>query len=72
MGKVEEKAVLAQEKEKGPAVNMGRKGHNINDKFPEQEILWESFKATIQGTPDREGTEYRENENDCRRCARGG
>ena len=46
------------------------KGPNINDKFPEQEILSESFKAAMQDVPEDEEGDYRTNESDCRRCGR--
>ena len=42
-GKLEQKPTTAKEKEKAPAVSNEGLGPNKNDKFPEQEILWESF-----------------------------
>ena len=51
--KLEQKATTAKEKEKPPAVSTRRLGPNKNDKFPELEILWESFRAAIKDT--REG-----------------
>ena len=61
-----------KEKEKGPVVTTGGKGPNINDKFPKQEILWESFKAAIKYVPEDEAGDYQTDEADCRRCARDG
>ena len=37
------KQKVAQTKEQGPVVTTSGKGPNINDKFPKQEILRESF-----------------------------
>ena len=69
-GKPEQK--VAQTKEKRPVVTTNGKGPNINDKFPEQEILWESFKAAMKDVPEDEAGDYRTNEADCRRCGRDG
>ena len=71
-GKPEQKAVQAKEKETAPAVTTGGLGSNKNDKFPEQEILWQSFKAAIKDTPEEEFQEHRTKEADCRRCGRDG
>ena len=67
-GKQEQKATTAKEKEKAPAVPTGGLGPNKNDKFPEQEILWESFRAAIKDTPEEQFVEHRKKEADCRRC----
>ena len=69
-GMPEEK--VAQTKEMGAAVPTGGKGPNINDKLPEQEILWESFKAAMKDVPEDEAGNYRTSEADCRRCRRDG
>ena len=71
-GKPEQKVAQTKEKEKGPAATTGGKGPNINDKFPEQEILWESLKAVMKDVPEHEAGEYRTKEADCRRCGRDG
>ena len=71
-GKPEQKAAQAKEKERGPAVTTGGMGPNKNDKFPEQEILWESFQAAMKDVPEEEAGEFRQNDADCRRCGRGG
>ena len=70
--KQEQKATTAKEKEKAPAVSTGGLGPNKNDKFPEQEILWESFRAAIKDTLEGEFEEHRKKEADCRRCGREG
>ena len=49
-------------------VTTSGKGPNINDKFPKQEILWESFKAAMKDVPEDEAGDYRTSEADCRRC----
>ena len=67
-----QKATMAKEKERGPAVTTGGTGPNKNDKFPEQEILLESFKAAMKDIPEEEASEYRQNDADCRRCGRDG
>ena len=71
-GKLEQKATTAKEKEKAPAVSTGGTGPNKIDKFPEKEILWESFRAAIKDTPEAEFEEHRKKEADCRRCGRDG
>ena len=71
-GKLEQKAAQAKEKERAPTVTTGGLWPNKNDKFPEQEILWESFKAAIKDTPEEEFQEHRTKEADCRRCGRDG
>ena len=71
-GKLEQMATPAREKEKAPAVSTGGRGPNKNDKFPEEEILWESFKAAIKDTPEKEFQEQRTKEADCQRCGRDG
>ena len=63
---------VAQTEEKGPAVTTSGKGPNINDKFPGQEILWESFKAAIKDDPEDEAGDYRKSEAECRRSGRDG
>ena len=45
-GKQAQKATTAKEKEKAPAVSTGGLGPNKNDRFPDQEILRESFHVT--------------------------
>ena len=45
-------------------------GPNINNKFPEQEILWESFKAAMKDVPEDDASDYKTNGSDCRRCGR--
>ena len=47
-------------------------GPNKNDKFPEQEILWESFKAAMKDVPEEEAGEFSQADADCRRCGRDG
>ena len=69
-GKPEQKA--AQAKERAPAVTAGGLGRNKNDKFPEQEILWECVKAAMKDVPEDEAGDYRTYEADCRRCGRDG
>ena len=69
-GKPEQKAAQAKEKERGPAVTTGGTGPNKNDKFPAQEILWESFKAAMKDVPETEAGEFRKIDADCRRCGR--
>ena len=69
-GKLEQKALPAKEKLRGPAVSTGGMGPNKNDKFPEQEILWESFKAAMKDITEEEASEYRQNDADCRRWGR--
>ena len=49
-GQLEQKATTAKEKEKAPAVFTGGLGSNKNYTFPEEEILWESFRAAIKDT----------------------
>ena len=51
---------------------MGGTGLNKNDKFPEQEILWESFKAAMKDVPEDEASNHKQNDADCRRCGRDG
>ena len=53
-------------------VTTSGKGPNINDKFPEQEILWESFNAAMKDVLEDEAGDYRTSEADCRRCGRDG
>ena len=72
MVKPKQKAAQATEKERGPAVTMGGMGPNKNDKFPEQEILWESFKAAMKDVLEEEASEFRQNNADCQRCGRDG
>ena len=69
-GKPEQK--VAQTKEKGPVVTTSGKGPNINNKFPEEEILWESFKAAMKDVPEDEAGDYRTSEAVCRRCGTDG
>ena len=64
----EQKAIQTKKKERAPAVTTVGMGRNKNDKFPAQEILWESFKAAIKDTPEEECQEHRTKEADCRRC----
>ena len=71
-GKPEQKVAQTKEKEKGPVVTTSGKGPNVNDKFPEQEILLESFKTARKDVPEDEAGDYRTNEADCRRCGRNG
>ena len=71
-GKLEQKAAQAKEKERGPAVTIGGTGPNKNDKFPEQEILWESFKAAMKDVPEEEAGKFRQADADYRRCGRDG
>ena len=66
-GKAEQKVVKTQETERGPAVSTGGTGPSQNDKFAEQEILWESFKAAMKDIPEEEASKYRHNDADCRR-----
>ena len=47
---------------------MGGKGPNINDTFPAQEILWESFKTAMKDILEKEVSEFRTWKVDCRRC----
>ena len=68
--KPEQKAAQAKEKEQAPAVTTGGLGPNKNDKFPEQKILWESFKAAMKDVPEEEAAQFRKSEADCRRCGR--
>ena len=42
-GKSEQKAAKATEKEQFPVKGTGGTGPAVKDKYPEQEILWESF-----------------------------
>ena len=51
---------------------MGGTDPNKTDKFPEQDILWESFKSAIKDIPEEEASEYRQNDADCRRYGREG
>ena len=71
-GQLEQKATTAKKKEKAPAVSTRGLGPNKNDKFTEQEILRESFRATIKDTPEGEFEEHRKKEADWRRCGRDG
>ena len=70
--KPKQKVAQTKEKEKGPAVTTGGKGPNINDKFPKQEILRESFKAAMKDVPEDKAGDYSTNEFDCGRCGRDG
>ena len=67
-----QKVAQTKEKEKGPAVTTSGKGPNINDKFPGQEILKESFKAAMKDVPEDKAGNYRRNVADCRRCRKDG
>ena len=70
--RLEQKATIAKEREKAPAVSTGGLGPNKNDKFPQRKILWESFRAAIKDTSEGEFEEHRKKEVDCRRCGRDG
>ena len=70
--KQERKAIQAKEMEMAPAVTTGELGPNKYNKFLEQEILRESFKAAIKDTPEEECQEHRTKEADCQRCGRDG
>ena len=71
-GKPEQKTAQDKEKKRGPTVTTGGMGPNKNDKFPKQEILWESFKMVMKDVSEEEASEFRPNDADCRRCRRDG
>ena len=72
MGKPEQKAAQAKEKERACAISTGELGPNKNNKFLEHEIQCESFNAAIKDTPEEEFQEHRTKEADCRRCGQDG